>query len=132
MIDLRTGITTYLKTLHPRVYFQNAPDDAAYPYITFDFASLFNDGEGGQTIVLDIDGWDYNNSGDTMVLETLMEKINGNLNEEGYPTGLDKQILNTDNLTVTFFLDSISCIVNNDDKRIKTQKYTYEGELIGR
>ena len=46
MIDLRIALSTYLRTLHSRVYFQVAPEAAIYPYIVYDIPSIFDDGEG--------------------------------------------------------------------------------------
>jgi hypothetical protein len=129
LIEIRKVLSTYLKTLHPRVYFQIAPSDAVFPYIVYDLPSIFSDGEGGETATLDIDGWDMNSTGDTTAIENLMKTINGKLDENGNPTGLDKRTLVAEDIVVTFFLENKLSLLD-DDKRIKRRKYTYSGKLI--
>ncbi|GLC32919.1 hypothetical protein [Clostridium omnivorum] len=121
MIEVRTALSTYLKSLHSKIYFQVAPENATFPYIVYDIPNSFSDGEGGEVITLDIDGWDMNNTGDTTVIETLMQTINS----------LDKKVLTTDNISVVFYLENKMALID-DDKRIKRRKYTYSGRLIRR
>lgn len=121
MIELRTALSTYLKTLHPRVYFQGAPENAVFPYIVYDIPQSVSDGENYEVINLDIDGWDSNSTGDTVVLETLMSNI----------SAIDKHTLITDNIAVTFYLET-KLTLEDDDKRIKRRKYTYQGKLFKR
>lgn len=132
MIEIRTALSTYLKTLHPRVYFQVAPETAVFPYIIYDLPSIFSDGEGFETITLDIDGWDLNNTGDTAVIESLMQIINGYKDtDRNQVQGLDKKVLTTDNMSVVFYLENKIPLLD-DDKRIKRRKYTYSGRLMRR
>ena len=119
MIEIRQVLSTYLKTLHPRVYFQVAPDNAIYPYLIYDIPSIYCDGEGGESVVLDIDGWDSNTTGDTTAVENLMLAINA----------LDKKVLTTDNMSVVFYLDNKMALTDTD-KSIKRRKYTYSGRLM--
>lgn len=121
MIELRTALQEYLKTLHQRVYFQGAPNNAKYPYIVYDIPSIVPDGEGYELITVDIDGWDSNDTGDTMSIENLMTNINA----------LDKKVLTTDNISVVFYLDNKLTVID-DDKRIKRRRYTYQGKLYRR
>ena len=121
MIEVRKELNKYLKTLHPRVYFQIAPETATFPYIIYDLPNSFSDGEGGEIITLDIDGWDYNEIGDTTTIETLMQTINV----------IDKKTLSTEDMAVTFFLENKIPLID-DDKRIKRRKYVYSGRLIRR
>lgn len=121
MIEVRTALSAYLKTLHLRVYYQTAPEDAVYPYIVYDFPNSFSDGEGTEIITVDIDGWDYNDTNDTTVIETLMQTINA----------LDKKTLVSANMAVTLYLENKMPILD-DDKRIKRRKYIYSGRMIRR
>jgi len=84
MIKLRKALHAHLKTIHPRVYFQTAPDTAQFPYLTYDIPNIFDGGEGHQTVTIDIDGWDSPVDGDTTALENLMTAVNDGLNKHTY------------------------------------------------
>lgn len=129
MIKFRETLIKYLKTKHPRVYFQDAPSTAPYPYLVIDFHSVPN-GEGQEIITVDIDGWDRPKNGDTTEVETLMDLINGN-GDIFEPTGLDKRTLTTEDLVVSFYLDN-RMPLTDPDKSIKRRKYIYQARLIER
>jgi len=122
MKNLRKLIHPYLKSIHPRVYFQDAPDDAQFPYLTYDFTQITNDGEEFETVALDVDGWDMPAGGDTTALETLMQTVNDALN---------KKTLTAEGLAVTFYLDR-KIPLRDDNPAIKRRKYIYEARLFGR
>ncbi len=122
MKNLRKLLHPYLKSIHPRVYFQDAPDDAQFPYLTYDFTQITNDGEEFETVALDVDGWDMPAGGDTTALEALMESVNDALN---------KKTLTAENLAVTFYLDR-KIPLRDDNKNIRRRKYIYEARLFGR
>jgi hypothetical protein len=122
MKRLRELLKPYLKSIHPRVYFQEAPDNAQYPYLVFDFTQIINDGEGFETAAVDIDGWDMPANGDTTALENLMQSVND---------ALEKKTLTSEDLTVTFYLDR-KIPLTDDNKDIRRRKYIYEARLFGR
>jgi len=122
MKNLRKLLHPYLKSIHPRVYFQDAPDDAQFPYLTYDFTQITNDGEEFETVALDVDGWDMPAGGDTTVLENLMESVNDALN---------KKTLTAEGLAITFYLDR-KIPLRDDDPAIKRRKYIYEARIFGR
>jgi len=122
MKNLRKLLHPFLKSIHPRVYFQIAPDSAEFPYLTYDFTQIINDGEEFETVALDIDGWDMPVGGDTTALETLMQTVNDVLN---------KKTLTAEELAVTFYLDRKIPLVD-DNPAIKRRKYIYEARLFGR
>jgi hypothetical protein len=113
VIELRKVINAALKTVHPRVYFQAAPDDAIFPYLVYDLPNSVDDGYLEQ-FVLDMDGWDT--STDTTVLETLMDNVNNSL---------DGMTSTADGLIMSFYLDNRLSLLD-DDPRIKRRKYTYQ------
>ena len=119
---LRELLHPYLKSIHPRVYFQDAPDDAQFPYLTYDFTQITNDGEEFETVAVDIDGWDMPADGDTTALEILMQTVNDALN---------KKTLTAEGLAVTFYLDRKIPLLD-DNKNIRRRKYIYEARLFGR
>ena len=122
MIELRKTLQAHLKTIHSRVYFQQAPDTAQFPYLVYNMPSLYDDGEGHQLITLDIDGWDAPETGDTTALEILMASVN---------TGTNKKTFVTDTFSVTFYLET-KLPLEDDDPRIKRRKYVYQGRLFER
>jgi hypothetical protein len=124
MIELRKAINTYLKAIHPRVYFQSAPENAEnaeYPYIVVDFTNTNDDGEFQEITVVDIDGWDRPSNGDTAALENLMANING----------LNKTTVTADDLAVSFYLDRKLPLMD-PDPLIKRRKYVYQARLYKR
>ena len=122
MKNLRELIHPYLKSIHPRLYFQDAPDNAQFPYLVYDFTQIVNDGEEFETVAVDVDGWDMPANGDTTALETLMQTVNDALN---------KKTLTAEGLAVTFYLDR-KIPLRDDNKDIRRRKYIYEARLFGR
>jgi len=122
MKNLRELIHPFLKSLHSRVYFQVAPEDAEFPYLVYDFTQITNDGEGFETVALDVDGWDIPAGGDTTALEILMQSVNDALN---------KRTLTVEGLAVTFYLDRKIPLLD-DNKDIRRRKYIYEARLFGK
>ena len=120
MIELRTIIQGQLKSVHPRVYFQMAPETATFPYLVYDIVSINDNGESFQLVTLDVDGWD--NSADTTALETLMKNVNQTLNKKTFVSG---------NSTVTFYLEN-KLPLKDEEVMIKRRKYTYQGRLFER
>jgi len=120
MLDLRKALNSYLKTIHPRIYFQQAPELATFPYLVYDFQNINDDGESREIAVIDIDGWDVNP--DTTALETLMTSINA---------GLNKSTLTSGDLTATFYLDT-KIPLTDDVPEIRHRKYIYQAKLFRR
>lgn len=122
MKNLRELLYPQLKAIHPRVYFQAAPENAQFPYLVYDFTQITNDGEEFETVAVDVDGWDMPADGDTTALETLMQTVNDALN---------KKTLTAEGLAVTFYLDR-KIPLRDDNKNIRRRKYIYEARLFGR
>lgn len=121
MIELRRALHPHLRSIHPGVYFQRAPDTAKFPYLVYRF-EMFPDGEGYGLITLDIDGWDRPETGDTTELENLMTAVDA---------GIDKTTLTTDSLVVSFYLESKLPLVD-DDPKIHRRRYVYMGRMFER
>ena len=121
MIELRKALHPRLRAIHPRAYFQRAPDTAQFPYITYSF-EMIPDGEGFELVVLDIDGWDMPDDGDTTGLESLMSYVK---------RSMDKKTLTTANLVVSFYLDR-KLSLEDDNPKIIRRKHIYQGRLFER
>lgn len=129
MIALRTSLTTFLKTVHPRVYFERALSTAVFPYIVFDF-QLYPDGECFELCTLSVDGWD--NNPDTTALETLMALVKGKKDPTtSLPTGLDKKTIINNEMAVTFYLENM-LPMTDDDESIRRRQYNFSGKLLRR
>ena len=120
MIELRKSLLTKLKTVHPRVYSQSAPEDAVFPYLVYDLPTGSDDGESMELVFVDVDGWD--DATDTTALETLMSSVNA---------GLNKSILTSGNTTTVLYLDT-KLNLTDDDPRIRRRKYIYQAKLFRR
>jgi hypothetical protein len=116
VIELRKTIKSSLQSIHPQVYYENAPDDAGYPYLVYDLPNSIDDGSLEQ-FVLDVDGWDYPSNGDTTALETLMDNADKQLHR--------KTIVINSELAMTFYREN-RLTVRDDDKRIRRRKYIYQ------
>jgi hypothetical protein len=121
MIDIRKEIQTALLNIHPRVYAESSPDDATFPYLTYDFQIPSNDGEYTEYGWLDLDGWDMPADGDTTALETIMSSVKI----------LNKAILATADMSISIYLNSQNSLID-DDPRIKRRKYMFELKIIKR
>lgn len=115
VLDLRTAIRGILMTAHPRVYYEDAPKSATFPYLVYDIPSSFDDGDI-EVFVLDVDGWDDPTAGDTTALETLMEAADA---------ALQRSVINQAGIAAPIYRDS-RLSLNDPDERIIRRKYTYQ------
>lgn len=114
IIEMRTALQTLLKTLHTRVFFNVAPDNAVFPYIVFDFPNSIDSG-ALETFVVDIDCWDDDK--DTTVLETLIDTIDQEIHK--------KTIFLNDKMGIKLYREN-RLSLTDDDPRIRRRKYVYQ------
>jgi hypothetical protein len=114
VIEIRESLSTLLQTVHPRVYFYTAPDDAIMPYVVFDLPNSVDFG-ALENFVLDIDVWD--DDPDTTILETLINSIDEILHK--------KTILITNKLGFIIYREN-RLNLTDDDPRIRRRKYVYQ------
>jgi hypothetical protein len=113
-LELRTALQTLLKTLHARVFFNVAPDNAAFPYVVFDLPNSIDSGTL-ENFVLDIDVWD--NAADTTALETLIGTIDESLHK--------KSIIVTDKIGIILYRNN-RLTLTDEDPHIRRRKYIYQ------
>ncbi|WAA10331.1 hypothetical protein [Fervidibacillus albus] len=120
MYNIRKAIQPILKSIHPLVFFETAPNDTDTPYLTY-VIQVYPEGDR-KLVVVEIDGWDIPNDGSTVELERLMQTVNDEL---------DKKTIQTDEFVLTLFGDR-QILVEEDDKRIKHRNFTYQGYMYER
>lgn len=113
LLELRGILQTYFKLKHSRVYFQQAPDNATYPFVVYDLPNSIDDG-AMENFVLDIDVWD--NSPNTTVLETLASDID---------TGLHRITIVSNGLGATFYRENRQAMLD-DDSRLRRRRLTFQ------
>lgn len=125
-IAIREAIQNIANVLDPevKVYYENSSDQAAFPYIVFDFDQINTPDEAGDSFVLDIDGYDAPSNGDDTRLDTLMYNLDGN-GDLINPTGLNQKIVETNQLYAT--LNRVDRQpIPEPDKTIKRRRYSYQ------
>lgn len=120
VIEIRKLINTTLRAVHPRVYYQSAPETATYPYLVYDLPDSIDDRPIEQ-FNLEVDGWDKPGNGDTTALETMMESVDRALHrKQGIFSELGVTIFRARRLSPT-----------DDDPQIKRRKHAYDLRVIG-
>jgi len=114
MIELRKVMNNILKTYHSKVYFQQVPDTATFPYLTYEFLPSF--AEGHQEIIpFDVDVWDENS--DTTVIETLNNTI---------WKGLDRYVHNSESIQFSIFRESRYPIIDEAEPQLRRRKLSFQ------
>lgn len=113
MRQIRQYIQSALKAICPTVYFQNAPETATFPYLTYDIPTGYADGE--QMIwTLDVDAWDTDK--DTTALETLAAAV---------AVGLHRRHFVGENITFQTYRTG-RLALDDTDTRIQRRKVMFE------
>ena len=116
IIEMRKAIYNAIVAIHPRVHFEEAPENEIYPYVVIDLPTSTDDGSLEQ-FMIDIDGWDRPLLGDTTELEELMESINEVLHRETFYIASE--------LAMTLYREN-RLYLRDNDKRIRRRKYIYQ------
>jgi hypothetical protein len=122
IIELQKQIFAFLKTKATRVYYEDAPDNAQYPYVVYDFPSSLENFSNREDFILEIDIWD--NATDTKPLETLTGNIDGDGNVD-VPSGLHrKNFYVSGKLSAKVYKEG-RYNIRDEDKRIKHRQLRY-------
>ena len=105
--DLRQLIVAQLNTTTGATYYRNAPDNAAYPYKTFELSRINLGDLARDDIDLCVDIWDH--AADSKAADLIADAIDELFNATNLPQ---------DNILPTFFRD-IRFPVDEDDKAIQ-------------
>lgn len=74
--ELRKALTATLKTVATNVYYEQAPDNATYPYLVFDLTDIYH--QDGKTLMeLEVNVLDYgtNTASAELIADTLQETL---------------------------------------------------------
>lgn len=90
MLDVLKYLKTELNKFSPRVYHENAKENALFPYVVFNLPSSTIPENDSEVVVLEIDIWDYSRDGydATVGVEVLTNRVseffkyNRTLNED--------------------------------------------------
>jgi hypothetical protein len=113
VVEIRKAIKGALEAAQLNVYFQEAPPDAAYPYLVFDLPNSADDGTLEQ-FIMDLDGWDRQR--DTTALENMMNGADLALNGKSFSAG---------GLSFTLYRDNRMSVMDPDPS-LKRRKYIYQ------
>lgn len=125
MIDIITDIRSFLTSIHPdssgkpRVFLEDAPKDAEYPFIVFSLPNSI-DTSTMENFVLEIDFW--NNVPDDTALETLCHNVNTALNR--------RTVMISNNISTSAYLEN-RLQIQDPDKRLRRRQYVYQLRVHG-
>lgn len=131
-LEIRRAVLTAIKSVHPRVWYEKAPDRAAFPYLVYLLQNAVNR-PGLEQFLLDVDGWDAPANGSTAALETLMADVDQRLHKRVVSLTSDGSFVapyqysgsGADKLSFVIYRDR-HFPLEDDDKRIRRRKYIYE------
>ena len=121
IIDIRIALQNVLKTIPniSKAYYEDAPDDAVYPYLVYELNSSDADGSSTEVFSLYINVWD--NKSNTTILETIMDDINDTI---------DNVVIDANNISIRALLDTRLNINDSSDARLKRREYRYSLRTI--
>lgn len=120
VINLRAAIRAALTAVHPRVFYERAPQGETYPYLVY----VLDDSQDDSPIEqfrLEVDGWDA--AADTTALETLMDAVDAALHRK-------VSLIALQDLGFTVFRDRRFPLAD-DDPQLRRRKAIYNVRAIG-
>lgn len=120
MVAMRQAIQAQLKSVHPRVYYEMAPDDAKYPFLVYNFSNSVDDGTM-ENFVLDVDGWDSPQDANTLPLEQMMAEADA----------VFKQLVIQETGMAFVFYRENRLPLTDADKRLRGRRLVYQVRTFG-
>lgn len=114
MIELRKVINRILKEYLSSVHYQQAPDTALFPYLTYEFMPSFTDGHI-EIIPFDVDIWDERS--DTTELEEVNDKI---------WKAFDRLIYNDANIQFSIYREGRQPIIDEAQPNLRRRKLSFQ------
>lgn len=132
VLEVRRTIQDALKAVHPRVWFERAPDDAPFPYLVFHLEAITD--PSLERFLLDVDGWDAPADGSTVALEELMERVDQALHKRVICLQPSGGFVSPFQFVPSDDRDSLAFAIyrdrrlwpEDDDPRIRRRMYSYE------
>lgn len=121
ILELQRQIKTFLSTKATRVYFRKAPENATYPYVTFDLPQSIENFSNREDFVLEIDVWDNTNL--TTTIDTLVGEIDGN-GAVISSTGLHRKLIFVDDLSAKIYRES-RLAIEDENENIEHRQLRY-------
>ncbi len=115
-LRIRTAITSLLKSVHPRVYFEDAKDSAQFPYVIFEYWT--NSSENKEIGMLEVNVWDSGT--DTSQIEMLADRVQ---------EALDRYKYHDDYVFMSIYKAQRSS-VRDENKSIKRRRLTFEIQIF--
>lgn len=119
-LAIKKSIKTLVTPVTTKLYYENVPDTATYPYIVYTLPSSFADGANTETYILEFDIWD--NTQSQTALETLVQNVINTI---------DKKVDTQGDIRLRYELDS-RLVITDPDVRISRRKLTFSAKAIQR
>lgn len=104
-----------MKSIHPRVYFQQALNTAAFPYVIYNLPNSFTN-EEQEIFNLDVDIWDMPEEENTTEIEAIAS---------AYWKALHKYKYIDDNIQFSIYREN-RFTVEDEDSRIKRRRLVFQ------
>lgn len=120
VVEIRKVLQSLLSSIHAEVYYEEAPDNAVYPYVIYNFVDS-NDEDSMEQIMLEIDAWDTPINNNTIPLETVIGTIDNKLNNI---------VISVNGVFFSIYRENRRNVPDSD-KRIRRRQYEYQIRVMG-
>lgn len=120
VVEIRKALFSLLSSIHSEVYYEEAPDDAVYPYVVYNLVDS-SDESSMEQVMLEVDAWATPINNNTIPLEELIGTI------DKY---LDKKVININGVFFSIYKENRRNVPDSD-KRIRRRQYEYQIRVMG-